>query len=139
MVGCLKGSRSLELNCLLKSSVLYLVLTLYVVRSSSTLSSSLIACSSLTILSSNLYTGIPFCCSIINLVMYSTIFYSTVSVTFEPNDLLTSISVVSSRFLRRLAIFKPFNEVFSIFFSLNFFDLILVLCIGNVRLRLYFW
>jgi hypothetical protein len=139
MVGCSKGSRSLRSNCLSKSDVLYLVLTLYIVRGSGTLSPSLIACSSLTILSSNLCAGISFCCSIINLVIYSTIFYSTVSVIFEPGDLLTGVSAVSSQFLCRLAVFKPFDEVFFIFFFLNFFDLVLVLCIGNVRLRLYSW
>jgi hypothetical protein len=139
MVGCSKGSRSLGLNCLLKSGVLYLVLTLYIVRSSGTLLPSLIACSSLTILSSNLCAGIPFCCSIISLVVYLTIFHSAVSVMFESGDLLTGVLAVSSRFLCRLAVSEPFNEVFSIFFSLNFFDLVLVLCIGNVRLRLYSW
>jgi hypothetical protein len=139
MVGCSKGSRSLGSNCLSKSGVLYLVLTLCVVRGSSTLPPSLIACSSSTILSSNPYAGIPFCYFIINLVVCSTIFYSAVSVMFEPDDLLTGVSAVSSRFLCRLAVFEPFDEVFSIFFSLNFFDLVLVLCIDNVRLRLHFW
>jgi hypothetical protein len=139
MVGCSKESRSLRSNCLLKSDVLYLVLTLCIVRDSGILSSSLIACSSSSILSSNLCAGILFYYSIINLVVCLTIFYNTVSVTFEPGDLLTSVSVVSSRFLRRLAVFKPFDEVFSILFFLDFFDLILVLCIDNVRLRLYFW
>jgi hypothetical protein len=138
MVGCSKGSRSLGSNCLSKFGVLYLVLTLCVVQGSDTLSPSLIACSSSTILSSNPYAGISFYCSIINLVVYSTISYSTVSVTFEPSDLLTGVSAVSSRFLHRLAVFKPFNEVFSIFFSLNFFNLVLVLYIDNVRLRLHF-
>jgi hypothetical protein len=138
MVGCSKGSRSLGSNYLSKSGVLYLVLTLYTVRDSGTLPPSLIAYSSSTILSSNLCAKIPFCCSIISLVIYSTISYSTVSMMFEPGDLLTSVSAVSSRFLRRLTIFKPFNEVFSVFFSLNFFDFVLVLYIGNVRLRLHF-
>jgi hypothetical protein len=138
MVGCSKGSRSLESNCLSKSGVLYLVLTLCVVQNSSILSSSLIAYSSLTILSSNSYTKIPFCCSIISLVMYLTIFYSTISVIFESSDLLTDVSIVSSRFLCRLTISKPFNKIFFIFFSLNFFDLVLILYISNVRLRLYF-
>jgi hypothetical protein len=137
MVGYSKGSRSLESNCLSKFDVLYLVLILYIVRNSSTLLSSLITCSSLTILSSNLYARIPFCCSIISLVVYLTIFHSTVSMIFEPGDLLTGVSAVSSRFLCRLAVFKLFDEVFSIFFFLNFFDLILVLYIDNVRLRLH--
>jgi hypothetical protein len=139
MVGCSKGSRSLGSNCLSKSGVLYLVLTLYVVRGSGTLLSSLIACSSSSILSSNSCAGISFCCSIINLVVCLTIFYNTISVTFEPSDLLTGVSAVSSRFLRRLTVSKPFDEVFSILFFLDFFDLVLVLCIGNMRLRLYFW
>jgi hypothetical protein len=139
MVGCSKESRSLRLNYLLKSSVLYLVLTLCIVRGSSILAPSLITCSSLTILSSNLYAGIPFCYSIINLVIYSTIFYSTISMIFKLGDLLTSVSAVSSRFPRRLAVFKPFNEVFSFLFFLNFFDFVLILYIDNVRLRLHFW
>jgi hypothetical protein len=138
MVGCSKESRSLGLNYLLKSSVLYLVLTLYIVRSSGILSSSLITYSSLTILSSNLYTEISFCYSIINLVICSTIFYSTISVMFKLGDLCTDVSTVSSRFLCRLAVFKLFNEVLSFFFSLNFLDFVLVLYISNVRLRLYF-
>jgi hypothetical protein len=137
MVGCSKGSRSLRSNCLSKSGVLYLVLTLCVARGSGILLPSLIACSSSTILSSNSYAGISFYCSIINLVVCSTIFYSTISVIFELGDLLTSVSVVSSRFPRRLAVFKPFDEVFFFLFSLNFFDLVLVFYIGNVRLRLY--
>jgi hypothetical protein len=112
MVGCSKESGSLRLNCLSKSSVLYLVLTLCVVRDSGILSSSLIACSSLTILFSNPYAGIPFCYFIISLVVYLIIFYSIVSVMLKSGDLLTSISAVSSRFLYRLAIFKLFNKVF---------------------------
>jgi hypothetical protein len=138
MVGCSKGSRSLGSNCLSKSGVLYLVLTLCVVRGSDTLPPSLIACSSLTILSSNPYAEIPFCCSIINLVVYSTIFYSTISIIFKLGDLLTGVSAVSSRFPCRLTVSKLFNEVLSILFSLNFFDFVLVLYISNVRLRLYF-
>jgi hypothetical protein len=139
MVSCLKESRSLESNCLSKFGVLYLVLMLYIVRGSSTLLSSLIAYSSSTILSSNSYAEIPFYYFIINLVIYLTIFYNTISVIFESGNLLTGVSTVSSRFLYRLAVSKLFDEVFSIFFFLNFFDLVLVLYIGNVRLRLYFW
>jgi hypothetical protein len=74
----------------------------------------------------------------ISLVTYSTIFYSTVSVMFELGDLLTGVSTVRSRFLRRLAVFKLFDEVFFFFFFLDFFDLLLVLYISNVWLRLYF-
>jgi hypothetical protein len=139
MVGCSKESRLLGSNCLLKSSVLYLVLTLCIVRSSGILPPSLIAYSSLTILSNNLYAKIFFYCSIINLVIYSTIFYSTISVIFKSSDLLTSVSTVSSRFLCRLAIFKPFNEVFFFPFFLDFLNFVLNLYIGNVRLRLYSW
>jgi hypothetical protein len=138
MVGCSKGSRSLGSNCLLKFSVLYLVLTLCIVRDSDILLSSLIARSSSIILSSNPCAEILFCYSIINLVMCLTIFYNTISVIFESGDLLTGVSAVSSQFLCRLAVFEPFNEVFSIFFSLNFFDLILILYIDNVQLRLHF-
>jgi hypothetical protein len=138
MVDCSKGSRSLGSNCLSKSSVLYLVLTLCIVRGSGILSPSKIAYSSLTILSSNPYAEISFCYSIINLVVCSTISYSTISVMFKLGDLLTSILVVSSRFLCRLAVSKLFNEVFSFFFSLNFLDFVLILYIDNIRLRLYF-
>jgi hypothetical protein len=133
-----KESRSLGLNYLLKSSVLYLVLTLCIVRSSNILSSSLITYSSLTILSSNLYAEISFYYFIINLVVCLTIFYSTISVTFKLSDLLTGVSAVSSRFLCRLAVSKLFNKVLSFFFFLNFLNFVLVLYIDNVRLRLYF-
>jgi hypothetical protein len=119
--------------------VLYLVLTLCAVRGSGTLLPSLIAYSNLTILSRDLCAGIPFCCSIISLVIYSTIFYSAVSVIFELDDLRTDVSAVSSWFPRRLTVFELFNEVFFLFLSLDFFDLVLVLYIDNVRLRLYFW
>jgi hypothetical protein len=132
MVGCLKESRLLELNYLLKFDVLYLVLTLYIAQDSNILSSSLIVYSSSTILSSNLYTGISFYYSIINLVVYLTIFYSTISIIFKSSDLLTNVLVVSSRFLYRLTIFNLFNEVFFVLFFLNFFDLVLILCIDNV-------
>jgi hypothetical protein len=96
MVGCSKESRSLESNCLSKSNVLYLVLTLYIIQGSGILLSSLIAYSSSTILSSNPCAEIPFCYSIISLVMYLTIFYSTISIIFEPGDLLTGVLAVSS-------------------------------------------
>jgi hypothetical protein len=49
-----------------------------------------------------LYTGIPFCSCIISLVIYSTIFYSVLSVGFELPDRPLGVSAVSSRLLRRL-------------------------------------
>jgi hypothetical protein len=71
--------------------------------------------------------------------MYSTIFYSAPSVGFELPDRSLDVSAVSSRLLRRLWAFDPFDEVFASSFVFDFLDFPLFLAIDDMRGRLYSW